>query len=130
MRSRVASPPIRLRRIGGIRCAPPAGEAPRLAALSPRVGVINPAVKDFARAQRPIAVRLEVLRERDEFRMLRAKPGLVVHHAGLRRISSVEQRRARRIAERILGVSPLEPNSARGQPVYVPRLDELIAITT
>ena len=116
--------------IGGIRRASRAGEAARLASLGPRVSVIDPAVIDFAGAQRRIAARLEVLRQRDEIRMLRAKPGLVVHHAGLGRISSGEQRRARRVAKRILGVSPLEPHSARGQTVYVRRFDELIAVTT
>src|SRR5262249_50340787 len=130
IRLRGATRSIRIGRIGGGRRASRAGEAASLAALSPRVRVINPARKDFAGAQRRIAVRLEVLGERDEFRMLRAKPGLVVHHTGLRRIPSGEQRRARRVAERILGVSPLEPNSARGQTVYVRRLDELIAVTT
>src|SRR5262249_20434005 len=71
-----------------------------------------------------------VLRQRDKIRMLSSKPGFVVHHAGLRRIPSRKQRRARRIAERILSVSPLEPHPAPGQTIYVRRFDQRVVVTT
>src|ERR1051325_5217558 len=60
--------------------------------------------------------------------MLNAEISIVIHHARLRRIASIEERRARRIAERILCIGPVEARAARGEPVDVRRPDDGVAV--
>src|SRR5690349_3803994 len=87
-------------------------------------------MKYLSRPQSGITIVLEVLRQGDEVRMLRAKVGVVVHHARLRRIKSVQQRTARRIAQRKLRVRVIEPRASRGESVNIRGLDHRVAVAT
>jgi hypothetical protein len=117
---------LTIRRADGVRRRPV--ELARLAAGSPGVGIVDAAVKDLARAQRSVAIVLKVPRQGDPIGMGRAEPGVIVHHAGRRRITAREQRRARRIANRILHKGPIEANRRRSQPINIRRLHQLRAV--
>src|SRR2546425_9147545 len=62
----------------------------RLAAFGPGNLIVYPAMENLARAQGRISLFLKVLRQRYIIRMLRSEVSVVVHHAGLRRVASIE----------------------------------------
>src|SRR5205823_13393118 len=85
-------------------------------------------MKNLAGAQRRVTILLKVLRERHIIRMLRAKVGVVVHHAGLRWIATIEHRAAGRIAKRELCISSIESSTTRCQAINIRRLDDRISV--
>src|SRR5213080_3273402 len=85
-------------------------------------------MKNLAGAQRRVTILLKVLWQSYVVRMLRAKVGVVVHHAGLRWIATVEHRAAGRIAQRELCISSIEPSTPRCQAINIGRLDDRITI--
>ena len=108
----------------GVGLAADAGEPARIAAVHPRVRVVNAVVEIFSRARRHVAVFFEPARQAHEFRMQIPEPGAVAEHAGFRRPAAVEHEGARRIAERILRVGTVKAHAGRGQAVQVRRLGQ------
>ena len=86
-------------------------------------------MKDLPKGRRVPALLLEQLRERDHIRQLVAHQCRVVGHASLVRSQAGQERRAARIADRILHIGPLEAHAAFRQPVDVRRLHRRVAVT-
>src|SRR5262249_38398406 len=102
----------------------------RLAAFCPGLHVVDPAVENLPAAKRRITVRLEMLRQRNIVRMFLAKIEVVVHHSCLRWVLPRQERRARRIAKRVLAIGAIKPRGSRGELIDVRSFDDLIAVAT
>ena len=96
--------------------------------LIPRTPVFKTGVVDFAEGRAMVAVRLEVLRQRDAIRLRRAEMRLEVPH--LRHIGPEpgHDRRARGTAHRLLHIGPVEDDPASRDAVDVGRLDDGVAV--
>src|SRR6266542_1053765 len=66
------------------------GRIDRLAAFGPRNLIVYPAVEDLSGAQSRVPLYLKILWQRYIILMLRSEIGVVVHHAGLCRVASIE----------------------------------------
>ena len=113
----------------GVRLAADARQPARVAAVHPGVGVVNAVVENFTRARGDVAMILEIARQAHKLRMQIAEPGAVAEHAGFRWPAAVQHGRTRRIAQRVLRVSPVEPHAGGCQLVQVRCLRQA-AITT
>jgi hypothetical protein len=94
----------------------------------PGDSVLEQAVRDLAHTRREIALRLEVLGQEYNIAQELARPRAVVVDARGLRAPAAQQRRARRIAQRIIAVRMIEAHAAPGEPVDVRRLHDGIAV--
>ena len=88
----------------------------------PGAVVVQAAVENLPRGGGHVAVLPEVLRQRDHLRHVQAEPASVAGNAGVRGASAGEQRRARRVAQRVLAIGAVESHAAARQRVDVRRL--------
>jgi hypothetical protein len=80
-------------------------------------------MKDFAEPQGRVAVLFEELWQGRVLRHVSAKVLRIVEHARLRGLQPREHRSSRRVAQRVLAVSPLESRGTRRQAINFRRLD-------
>src|SRR5262249_40983991 len=101
----------------------------RFSALGPGYLIVDASVENLARPQRRVAVLPKMLWQCHVVRVPGPKVSVVIHYPGLGRIATVEQRRARRIAQGELGIGAIETHASGRQSVNVRRFDYPIAIS-
>jgi hypothetical protein len=87
-----------------------------------------PNVKYFAKAFGTIAVVFEVLWQRYGIGRRPAEVGAQVVNPKRLRSQSSQKGIARRRANRLIAIGPIESHSARGQPIDIWRSNDLVAI--
>ena len=93
--------------------------------LAPGDRVLDVVVEDLADADSAVAVRHELLRQRDRLRRRLPKIGPQVPHADRIGPQAGHQARARRVAHRLLAVGPSKRHGRCGEPIDVRALGDL-----
>ena len=99
---------------------------------APRRGIafdpLPPVVVDLADVLGVVSLLLEDLGQRDEFGVPRAKVGRQIPDVKRVRPAASQERRPRRVADRLLAVGGLEQRAAGREPVEARRANERIAV--